>query len=148
MTEDFTRADEIQLAQGAAEGEACADEGDGAEACAAAGGGSGEVQAQDSAQDDAQDAVTVLQPPNGGEIVPTGSGVKVADVVEDQGDPVRVYAPDHPLADDEGYVTQAKVDLAGQLTDMMLAQRTYQANARTVQTAKEAYETALQIGRG
>ena len=90
----------------------------------------------------------VVASPNGGEIVPTGSGVKVADVVEDQGDPVRVFAPDHPLADDEGYVTQAKVDLAGQLTDMMLAQRTYQANARTVQTAKEAYETALQIGRG
>ncbi len=61
MIEDFTRAGEIQLAEGAAEGEACSEEGDGAEACAAAGGGSAEAQAQD--------AVTVLQPLNGGETV-------------------------------------------------------------------------------
>lgn len=85
---------------------------------------------------------------NGEQLAPSGSGVHVADVVEDEGDAVRVYAPDHPLADGEGYVTQAKVDLAGQMTDLMLAQRTFQANARSIQTAKEAYEAALQIGRG
>lgn len=85
---------------------------------------------------------------NGEQLAPSGSGVHVADVVEDAGDAVRVYAPDHPLADGEGYVTQAKVDLAGQMTDLMLAQRTFQANARSIQTAKEAYEAALQIGRG
>lgn len=85
---------------------------------------------------------------NGDQLAPTGSGVHVADLVEDQGDAVRVYAPDHPLADGEGYVARAKVDLAGQMTDLMLAQRTFQANARSIQTAKEAYEAALQIGRG
>ncbi len=61
MIEDFTRADDIQLAAGAAEGEGCPEEGDGAEACAAAGGGTGEAQAQDG--------VMVFQPPNGGEII-------------------------------------------------------------------------------
>ena len=90
----------------------------------------------------------VVARPNGDQIVPTGSGVHVADVVEDAGDPTRVYNPGHPLADEDGYVTQPSVDLAGQLTDLMLAQRTFQANARSIQTAKEAYEAALQIGRG
>lgn len=85
---------------------------------------------------------------NGDELAPTGSGVHVADVVEAGGDPARVYAPDHPQADDEGYITQPMVDMAGQLTDLMLAQRTYQANVRSIQTAKEAYQAALQIGRG
>ena len=61
MTEDFTRADDIQLAAGAAEGEGCPEEGDGAEACAAAGGVFGEAQAQD--------AVTVVPPSDGGEII-------------------------------------------------------------------------------
>jgi flagellar basal-body rod protein FlgC len=88
----------------------------------------------------------VVARPNTDQIAPTGSGVHVAAVVEAEGDPARVYSPDHPLADDEGYVTQAAVDLAGQLTDMMIANRTYQANARTIQTAREAYETALRLG--
>jgi flagellar basal-body rod protein FlgC len=89
----------------------------------------------------------VVARPNGDQFVPTGSGVHVSAVVVAEGDPVQVYAPDHPLADEQGYVTQPSVDMAGQLTDMMLAQRTYQANVRTIQTAKEAYEAALQIGR-
>lgn len=85
---------------------------------------------------------------NGDEITPSGSGVHVADVLDAVGDAPLLYSPDHPLADEDGYVQGAAVDLAGQLTDMMLAQRTYQANVRTIQTAKEAYESALQIGRG
>lgn len=90
----------------------------------------------------------VVAGPNGDQLVPTGSGVHVADVVEAGGEPVRTYEPDHPLADDQGFVTRPAVDMAGQLTDLMLAQRTYQANIRSIQTAKEAYEAALQIGRG
>ena len=89
----------------------------------------------------------VVAAPNGDEIVPSGSGVHVAAVVEAGGEAPRVHAPDHPLADEDGYVTQPMVDLAGQMADLMLAQRTFQANSRSIQTAKEAYETALQIGR-
>lgn len=89
----------------------------------------------------------VVASPNADEIVESGSGVHVANVVEADGDPMMVYAPDHPLADEEGYLSAPLVDMAGQLTDMMLAQRTYQANVRTIQTAKEAYEAALTIGR-
>ncbi len=90
----------------------------------------------------------VVARPNSDQIVESGSGVHVADVVEAGGDPTRVYNPGHPLADENGYITQPSVDMAGQLTDLMLAQRTYQANVRSIQTAKEAYEAALQIGRG
>lgn len=90
----------------------------------------------------------VVAAPNGDQIVPTGSGVHVADVLEAEGDPDLLYAPDHPLANDEGYVNGSMVDMAAQMTDLMLAQRTFTANARSVQTAKEAYEAALQIGRG
>lgn len=88
----------------------------------------------------------VVAQASGDEIAATGSGVHVADVVESDAEPQRTYEPGHPLADDDGYVTRPDIDLAGQLTDLMLAQRTYQANVRTIQTAKEAYQSALQIG--
>lgn len=99
-------------------------------------------------EDEPYRARFVVAAPNGDQIVPSGSGVHVADVVEMEGEPDRLYSPDHPLADDEGYVNAAMVDMAGQMTDLMLAQRTFTANARSIQTAKEAYEAALQIGRG
>ncbi|MEX1164362.1 MAG: flagellar basal body rod protein FlgC [Nitriliruptor sp.] len=77
----------------------------------------------------------------------TGSGVAVGAVLEQEGDPALVYAPEHPLADEDGYVVRPLVDLAAQMTDMMIAQRSYQTNARSMQSSKEAYEAALQIGQ-
>lgn len=83
---------------------------------------------------------------NTDEIAPSGSGVHVADVVEMEGDPPIVYEPTHPLADEDGYVARSLVDVAGQMGDMMLAQRSYQLNARAVTAAREAYEAALRLG--
>ena len=40
------------------------------------------------------------------------------------------------------------IDLAGQLTDLMVAQRGYQANSRAINSAREAYASALRIGNG
>lgn len=77
----------------------------------------------------------------------TGSGVVVGAVVEQQGDAPLVFAPDHPLADADGYVTRPLVDLSAQMVDLMIAQRAYQTNARSMQSSKEAYEAALQIGQ-
>lgn len=77
-----------------------------------------------------------------------GSGVVVGAVLEQEGDAALVFAPDHPLADDNGYIVRPLVDLAAQMTDLLIAQRSYQTNARSMQSSKEAYEAALQIGQG
>lgn len=58
-----------------------------------------------------------------------------------------VYEPDNPLADEEGYVKYPDIDLSSQMTQLIMAQRGYQANAAVVDRAKAAYEAALQIGR-
>lgn len=65
------------------------------------------------------------------------------------GDPVGrlVYAPDHPLADADGYVRYPDIDMAEQMGELIMAQRGYQANAAVVDRAKTAYEAALEIGR-
>lgn len=82
-----------------------------------------------------------------GQITPTGSGVAVRALVNDDTEPARVHDPAHPLADPEGYVTLPVVDLAGQMSDLMIANRTYQANLRTIDTGREAYQAALRLGQ-
>jgi flagellar basal-body rod protein FlgC len=75
-------------------------------------------------------------------------GVRVARA--EFGDPEGrlVYQPDHPLADEEGYVKYPDIDLGGQMTQMLIAQRGYQANLAVVERATNMYQAALQLGKG
>jgi flagellar basal-body rod protein FlgC len=65
------------------------------------------------------------------------------------GDPAGrlVYDPQNPLADTDGMVRMPDIDLASQMSQLIMAQRGYQANAAVVDRAKTSYEAALQIGR-
>jgi flagellar basal-body rod protein FlgC len=58
-----------------------------------------------------------------------------------------VHQPDHPLADEDGYVRLPDIDLGDQMSQLILAQRGYQASAAIVDRARNTYEAALQIGR-
>jgi len=57
------------------------------------------------------------------------------------------YDPSNPLADEEGMVRLPDIDLASQMTALIIAQRAYQANAAVVDRARETYLAGLQIGR-
>ncbi|MER7002604.1 flagellar basal body rod C-terminal domain-containing protein [Dactylosporangium sp. NPDC000555] len=59
-----------------------------------------------------------------------------------------VYEPENPLADHEGYVKYPDIDLGSQMTQLMMAQRAYQANLTVVDRAKDAYQAAIQVGKG
>ena len=59
-----------------------------------------------------------------------------------------VHDPDNPLADADGNVRMPDIDLSSQMTQMIMAQRGYQANLATVERAQEAYRQAIQIGKG
>lgn len=58
-----------------------------------------------------------------------------------------VYEPEHALADQAGYVRYPDIDLSSQMTQLIMAQRGYQANLNVVKTARDAFQSALQIGR-
>jgi flagellar basal-body rod protein FlgC len=75
-------------------------------------------------------------------------GVRVAGIVE--GDPAGrlVQSPDNPLADADGNVRMPDVDLASQMTQLVMAQRGFQASVQVTKDAQETYASALQIGRG
>lgn len=59
-----------------------------------------------------------------------------------------VYQPDHPLADEEGYVRYPNIDMGDQMVNLMMAQRGYQANLAVVDRAADSYRSALQLGKG
>lgn len=75
-------------------------------------------------------------------------GVYVAGIALGDPEGRLVHDPSHPLADAEGYVRYPDIDLGGQMSQLILAQRGYQANAAIVDRARASYEAALQIGRG
>jgi flagellar basal-body rod protein FlgC len=75
-------------------------------------------------------------------------GVRVARNELGSADGRMVYEPDNALADDEGYVKYPDIDLGDQMTQLLMAQRGYQANLSTIKSATEAYQQALQLGKG
>mgnify|MGYP003376118109 FL=1 len=74
-------------------------------------------------------------------------GVKVTEIVEDQRDLQPVYDPDHPDADENGYVMMPNVDLVKETVDGMSATRAYEANITAFNAMKLMAQKALEIGR-
>ncbi|HOV69108.1 MAG TPA: flagellar basal body rod protein FlgC [Clostridia bacterium] len=74
-------------------------------------------------------------------------GVRVTGVVEDQSAFKQVYDPNHPDADENGYVNYPNVDLTQEIINMMSASRSYEANVTALNTTKSMALKALEIGR-
>lgn len=77
-----------------------------------------------------------------------GTGVHVASLSQSSENGQLVQDPTDPLANADGYVRRSNIDLSQQMGDMIMAQRAFQANASTVGRAKDAYEAAINIGKG
>ncbi|GHC26044.1 flagellar basal body rod protein FlgC [Aidingimonas halophila] len=73
-------------------------------------------------------------------------GVGVDEVIEDQSPMRQEYQPDHPLADEEGYVTMPNVEPAHEMVNMISASRSYQANVEVMNTSKQLMTKTLTIG--
>ncbi|RNA69599.1 flagellar basal body rod protein FlgC [Alteribacter keqinensis] len=76
-----------------------------------------------------------------------GSGVKVSRIVEDQTPFKQVFQPEHPDADDAGFVQLPNVDPLKEVVDMMSATRSYEANVTALDAHKNMLLKALEIGR-
>lgn len=76
------------------------------------------------------------------------AGVQVAKITEDQGEPRKVYDPNHPDAREDGYVHYPDINIVNEMVDMITATRAYEANVTAVNAAKFMALKALEIGRG
>jgi flagellar basal-body rod protein FlgC len=75
------------------------------------------------------------------------SRVEVAEIIEDNSEFKLTYNPEHPDADENGYVSMPNVDSLKETVDIMEAYRAYQANITALNTAKQMAVKALEIGR-
>ena len=72
--------------------------------------------------------------------------VEILQIVEDQSPPRLQYDPSHPDANSQGYVAMPNVNVVEEMTDMINATRTYEANVTAVQAAKTMALKTLEIG--
>ena len=76
-----------------------------------------------------------------------GTGVAVADVIQDTRDPERRYIPGHPDADANGYVAFPRMNPAEDMVDLMSASRSYQANVAAISSVKDMISRSIDIMR-
>lgn len=75
-------------------------------------------------------------------------GVMLTEVFEDTETPlVPVYDPNHPDANEEGYVMMPNVDTTVEMVDAMAATRSYSANISAFEAIKSMAKQALEIGK-
>lgn len=76
-----------------------------------------------------------------------GNGVKVARIVEDESPFKLVYDPEHPDANEEGYVQMPNVDPLREMVDLISSTRSYEANVTVLNASKSMLMKALEIGK-
>lgn len=77
-----------------------------------------------------------------------GNGVKATKVVEDTSTPMNmVYDPSHPDADENGYVTYPNVNTVTEMTNLIDASRSYEANVTAFDAAKSMALKGLEINQ-
>jgi flagellar basal-body rod protein FlgC len=77
----------------------------------------------------------------------TNGGVEVKAIVQDDEACRMVFDPTHPDANEDGFVAYPNVDMITEMTDMLSASRSYEANITIVNVAKSMAQRALDIGR-
>jgi len=78
---------------------------------------------------------------------PLGEGVQVKQIVESDA-PLRMsYEPNHPMADENGYVYYPNVNVVEEMADMISASRSFQINTEIMNTAKQMMQRVLTLGQ-
>ncbi len=75
------------------------------------------------------------------------SGVRVSGILESQSPLRKEYQPDHPKADEEGYIFYPNVNPIEEMTNMMSATRTFQNNVEIINASKQMLLRTLSMGQ-
>ena len=73
--------------------------------------------------------------------------VAVTEVVEDQSPPTMVFNPNHPDANEEGYVAMPNINLMEEMVNLINATRSFEANVQSINAAKSMALRAIDLGR-
>ncbi len=75
-------------------------------------------------------------------------GVKVTGIVETDTPLQKEFRPDHPMADQDGFIYKPNVNVVEEMTDMLSASRNYQTNVQVADAAKQMLQQTLRLGKG
>ena len=78
---------------------------------------------------------------------PASAGVRVQNIIESDAPNRRVFNPQHPSADGEGYVTHSNVNPVEEMVNMISASRSYQNNVEVMNTTRTLLQRTLQMGQ-
>ena len=73
--------------------------------------------------------------------------VRTVDIIKDGRDPIRKYEPDHPDADEKGFISLPNISVTEEMVNLVSASRSYEANVAAVKATKNMGMKALEIGR-
>lgn len=76
-----------------------------------------------------------------------GAAVKAGKVRLDKTELPEIYSPGHPMANDAGYYTGSNVDLMIEIADAREAQRSYDANVRIFDQARQMMQSLFELLR-
>ena len=76
-----------------------------------------------------------------------GQGVEVLGVVESDAELQSRYEPDHPMANEEGYVFYPNVNVVEEMANMMAASRAYQTNVEIMNATKTMLQRVITLGQ-
>lgn len=74
-------------------------------------------------------------------------GVQVEGVEPDGREPVKVNAPYHPDADEQGMVEEPNISMIEEMMDMVSASRAYQANLTAMKQSRTMAQRTITLGR-
>lgn len=72
--------------------------------------------------------------------------VNIVNVIEDQRPFRLVYNPQHPDANEEGFVSMPNISVIEEMTNLLSATRSYEANVTAIESIKNMALKALTIG--
>jgi len=75
------------------------------------------------------------------------ASVKVAGVVESKAPVFPEYAPNHPMANEEGYIYRSNVNSVEEMANMISASRSFQNNVEVINTSKKMLSAIINLGK-
>ncbi len=78
---------------------------------------------------------------------PGAQGVQVAAIYEDAAPFIRRYEPNHPDADEKGYVSYPNVSPVEEMVNLLSASRSFEAGVQSINAIKDMARRSVEIGR-
>jgi len=82
-----------------------------------------------------------------GELDENAQSVHATSVISTDKPPILKYEPNHPDANEQGYVAYPNINVMEEMANMISASRSYEANITAINTTKSMALKALEIGR-